>query len=115
MRIQSLLGVFTTLIAAAAFAATPACSSESALGEACDEIGKTEDVCESGGVCGKNTSGAVMCLKLCTDHAGCAADEECNGVEGTNLKGCRLKTSGGGTGTGTGAGDGTGDGDGGKK
>jgi hypothetical protein len=113
MRIQSVIRVFTTLIVATAFAATPACSSESALGEACDEIGKTEDVCEAGGVCGKNTSGAVMCLKICTDSTGCAADEECNGVEGTNVKGCRLKSSGGGTGTG--AGDGTGDGDGGKK
>jgi hypothetical protein len=69
-----------------------ACSGESKIGEECDEAGQTDDVCESGGVCGKNTSGPLVCLKQCTEQAGCAADEECNGVEGSSLKGCRSKS-----------------------
>jgi hypothetical protein len=97
---------------AAAFAFVLACSGESKLGEECDEVGKTEDVCESGSVCGKQTTGAIMCLKVCTDDSSCASTEECNGVEGTNVKGCRAKS---GSGTGTGTGTGGGDGDGGKK
>lgn len=77
----------------AAFAFVIACSGESKLGEECDEPGKTEDVCESGGVCGKQTGGAIICLKQCSDDSSCAATEQCNGVEGTNIKGCRLKDS----------------------
>ena len=76
---------------AAAFAFVIACSGESKLGEECDEPGKTEDVCESGSVCGKQTGGAVICLKQCADDTGCASTEACNGVEGTNIKACRLK------------------------
>lgn len=83
--------IFVTV--AAAFTLVLACSGESKLGEECDEPGKTEDVCESGGVCGKQTGGAVICLKQCTDDTNCAATENCNGVEGTNVKGCRLKDS----------------------
>lgn len=95
MRKFSFLSFFSiaSLIALTAVA----CGGESKLGEECDEVGKTEDVCESGGICGKRSDGALACLKLCTDDAQCAATEECNGVEGTNQKGCRLKaTSGGG-------------------
>jgi hypothetical protein len=78
--------------------AIAACSSEGKVGEECDESGKTEDECESGGVCGKNPAGALVCLKICTDQAQCAATEDCNGVEGTNVKGCRLKESSGSSG-----------------
>jgi hypothetical protein len=85
---------------AAAFAFVLACSGESKLGEECDEPGKTEDVCESGGVCGKQSTGATLCLKICTDDANCASTEECNGVEGTNVKGCRLKGTTGGSSSG---------------
>lgn len=70
-----------------------ACSSESKLGEACDESGKTEGECEAGGVCGKDGNGAITCLKVCTEQANCGAERECNGVEGTNVKGCRLKST----------------------
>jgi hypothetical protein len=94
--------------------APSACSGESKLGEECDESGKTEDVCESGSVCGSTTTGALICLKVCVDQTNCAATEDCNGVEGTNVKGCKPKT-GSGTGTGDGGGTGTGDEDGGKK
>lgn len=67
-----------------------ACSSESKLGEACDESG-ADGECEAGGVCGKNSGGALLCLKVCSDQAQCAATEDCNGVDGTNVKGCRPK------------------------
>lgn len=59
------------------------------LGEACDKEGSTEP-CDDGLVCGKETSGALRCQKLCTAQTDCAADEECNGMSG-NLKGCRKK------------------------
>jgi hypothetical protein len=77
-----------------------ACSGESKIGEACDEPGRTEDVCESGGICAKDSIGNLMCQRICTDHTQCAADEDCNGVEGSNLKGCRPKS-----GTGSSGGD----------
>jgi hypothetical protein len=98
---------------AAAFAFVIACSGESKQGEECDEVGKTEDVCESGSVCGKQTGGAVICLKQCADDSNCASTEACNGVEGTNIKGCRLKDTSG-TASGSSSG-GTTDADGGKK
>jgi hypothetical protein len=75
------------------------CSSESKLGESCDESGKQEDECESGSICGQQTGGALQCLKVCAAQSDCPADQECNGVEGSSAKGCRLKsdtsTSGG--------------------
>jgi hypothetical protein len=91
-----------------------ACSSEGKVGEECDEGGKTEGECESGGVCGKQTSGALQCLKICTVQTDCAADQECNGVEGTNTKGCRTKSGSGGS-SGSSGTSGGGDSDGGKK
>lgn len=49
------------------------CSGQSKFGEARDEPGKTEGECESGGICGKNTSGAVMCLEVCKAQTDCSA------------------------------------------
>ena len=63
------------------------------LGESCDTAGKTDGECEDGLVCGKDTSGALLCLKTCADSTACSSDRECNGVEGTNIKACRLKTT----------------------
>ena len=60
------------------------------IGEACDKPGST-DPCESGAVCGKDTSGATVCLKTCTQQSDCAATQECNGIEGSSAKGCRTK------------------------
>ena len=86
-----------TTIAAVAFvlvtsvATLSSCSSEGKVGESCDESGKTDGQCESGGVCGKNAAGALLCLKVCTDQAQCATTEDCNGVEGSSIKGCRPK------------------------
>jgi hypothetical protein len=69
------------------------CGGEAAQGEACDEAGGEADVCEEGSVCGKRDDAdeELVCLKVCTDDADCASDEGCNGVEGTNVKGCRAK------------------------
>jgi len=62
------------------------------IGEECNDQGSTDD-CESGGVCGKNAAGTVVCLKICSDQTQCTADEDCNGVDGTNIKGCRNKAT----------------------
>ena len=81
-------------IAASAFAflvMLSSCSSEGKVGESCDESGKADGECVSGGVCGKNSAGALLCLKVCTDQAQCASTEDCNGVDGSNVKGCRPK------------------------
>jgi hypothetical protein len=60
------------------------------IGEACTKPGST-DVCESGAVCSKDSSNATLCLKICTQQSDCAATQECNGVEGSSIKGCRTK------------------------
>jgi hypothetical protein len=69
------------------------CSSEAEPGESCDEPGKTEDVCESGYVCAKPSDSATntVCIKTCTADADCGAGGSCNGVEGSSIKGCRIK------------------------
>jgi hypothetical protein len=70
------------------------CGGEAALGEECGEAGVEEGECEEGAICAKpsSASGDLVCIKICTDDAQCnAATEECNGVEGSNVKGCRLK------------------------
>jgi hypothetical protein len=69
------------------------CSSEKKLGESCEETGKTDGECESGTICGTQTSGALQCLKVCAAQADCPADQECNGVEGSSTKGCRVKSA----------------------
>lgn len=72
-----------------------ACSSEGKVGEECDESGKVDGECEDGLVCGQSadSSASLKCLKQCTDQSQCAAGEDCNGVSGTSIKGCRPKTS----------------------
>ena len=76
-----------------------ACSSESKQGESCGESGKTDGECESGSICGQQSGGALQCLKVCAVQTDCPADQECNGVDGSSTKGCRLKSD---TSTGTG-------------
>lgn len=58
------------------------------LGEACDTSGSTDE-CVEDGVCGDRGDGSLTCLKLCTDKAQCASGEDCNGISGSSLKGCR--------------------------
>jgi hypothetical protein len=73
--------------------ATAACSSESDPGEACDRPGGTSDVCSEGTVCGKPTSKSenFVCVFICDENKQCPKDYDCNGVEGTSIKGCRFK------------------------
>jgi hypothetical protein len=68
-----------------------ACSSEGKVGESCGESGVGEGECEAGGICGKDTAGALYCLKVCVDQSQCTATEDCNGVEGSSTKACRPK------------------------
>ena len=66
---------------------TPAC--DGSVGDSCDEEGVVNGECEEGAVCGKLKGGELRCLKQCQTQADCASNEECNGVSGNNLKGCR--------------------------
>jgi hypothetical protein len=71
-----------------------ACGGEGKVGEECGESGKVDGECEDGAVCGQTTtSTALACLKQCTEQSQCAATEDCNGVSGTSIKGCRPKTA----------------------
>lgn len=65
-----------------------ACSGEGSIGDECEEQGKVDGECDDGAVCGTNKDGKVVCLKQCKDDAECAP-LGCNGVSGTNIKGCR--------------------------
>lgn len=65
------------------------CGGAAELGEECDASGATQDECEDGGICGDDGTGVLRCLRICTDQDQCAADEECNGVGDSNIKGCR--------------------------
>lgn len=63
----------------------------SALGEACDKEG-ADGECEDGSICGKpDDTAALQCLKTCVEQTDCPADQECNGISGSALKGCRPK------------------------
>lgn len=66
----------------------PACASD--LGEACETRG-SQDECVEGAICDNDAAGNPICLKVCTDAAQCAADEDCNGVSGSNIKACTAK------------------------
>ena len=84
MRRAFLFAASTLLLALAA-----ACGGGAEIGEACETPGATSDECVDGAVCGDPGDGTTACLKICTDKADCAANEDCNGTSGSNLKGCR--------------------------
>jgi len=94
--LTSLVRRFTLAsIASLAMAASlTACGGGGAVGEGCDASGE-DGQCEDGAVCGKpGDVDALECLVACTAQEDCAADEECNGVEGSSVKGCRSKDGG---------------------
>lgn len=77
-------------ILALLFATIVACG-EGSRGEECEEEGKVDGECDDGLVCGRKTDSTsdLVCLKQCTNQGDCASGENCNGVSGTSLKGCR--------------------------
>lgn len=70
-----------------------ACSSEADAFEQCDVPGGTRDVCTEGTVCGKPTdkSTGLVCIPACIGDKDCPPNYDCKGVDGTSVKGCRLK------------------------
>jgi hypothetical protein len=70
----------------------PACGGAE-IGEACETRG-AQNECVDGAICDLDGTDAAdpVCLKLCTEQADCAADEDCNGVSGSSLKACTAKT-----------------------
>jgi hypothetical protein len=66
-----------------------------AIGSACSESGATTGQCAAGSVCGAHADidASQRCLKVCTQQSDCASGEDCNGVDGSSLKGCRLKVA----------------------
>lgn len=59
-------------------------------GETCDTSGDTDE-CVDEAICTKDSNGATICRKRCTDDSQCAATEQCNGVSATNIKSCQPK------------------------
>lgn len=78
-------------VAVAALAILAACGGKGAIGESCSTSGSTDE-CKDGGVCGVYSGSSNTCLKVCIDQTGCAANEACNGVSGTSIKGCQAKS-----------------------
>jgi hypothetical protein len=65
---------------------------DSDIGESCEEEGVVDGECVDGAVCGKKSNGSgLVCLKQCSSQADCSSDEDCNGVSGSSLKGCRTR------------------------
>lgn len=57
------------------------------LGAMCDVPGSDE--CVDGAMCTNESGGGATCRAICLEHADCAEDESCNGVENTNIKTCQ--------------------------
>lgn len=66
------------------------CRKLSAIGEVCSSEGDQAE-CSGNAICGKDTTGGIECLQVCSAKEDCPSDQDCNGVEGTDVKGCRLK------------------------
>ena len=60
------------------------------VGDPCETSGETAE-CASGEVCDTldDFGGDAFCLRICDEHADCEAGELCNGVSGSNQKGCQ--------------------------
>jgi hypothetical protein len=64
------------------------------VGAACGASG-APDQCATGGVCGKPSDGttSLQCLIVCKEQTDCPSGQDCNGVEGSAVKGCRPKSA----------------------
>ncbi|MDH5719009.1 MAG: hypothetical protein OEZ13_00155 [Spirochaetia bacterium] len=80
---------FLTVLAAmlTIFFITVSCAND--VGETCESLGSSDE-CVDEGVCG-DYDGILQCLQVCTADADCSSTEACNGVSGTNIKGCQPK------------------------
>lgn len=56
----------------------------------CTTSGST-DQCPEESVCDAIAGTAVTCVKICKTGDDCRADQDCNGVSGTNVKACKPK------------------------
>lgn len=66
------------------------CRREAAIGETCSREGDQAE-CPRDGICGKDSTGGIECLLVCSVKEDCPSNQDCNGVEGTDIKGCRTK------------------------
>ena len=71
------------------FGLASACGGEGDIGDSCGTSGVKDGECTDGAICGDPGDGTLACLKLCVDQTECAAGQDCNGIAGTNEKGCR--------------------------
>jgi hypothetical protein len=63
-------------------------------GDSCSDEGEVIGECDDGFVCGRKNNdqtGELVCLTRCDTQLNCLASEDCYGVAGTSLKGCRPK------------------------
>ena len=67
------------------------CLFAAVTGDPCTAEGHRAECVDPGDICGKDKEGTPRCLDVCDDDSDCVADYECNGVEGTSIKGCRRK------------------------
>jgi hypothetical protein len=67
-----------------------ACGGEGEVGESCDTSG-SQDECVEGAICDSGDGDAAVCLAICEVQEDCPADEDCNGVSGSNVKACHPK------------------------
>lgn len=56
----------------------------------CTTSGSTEQ-CPDEAVCDTVAGAALTCVKICKTGADCRADQDCNGVSGSNIKACKPK------------------------
>ena len=56
----------------------------------CTTSGSTEQ-CPEEAVCDTVAGSALNCVKICKTGADCRADQDCNGVSGSNIKACKPK------------------------
>jgi hypothetical protein len=68
-----------------------ACGGGADVGEECDTPGDADE-CVDGAICTNSNVGST-CLPICTDEAQCAANENCNGISGSNVKSCQVDDS----------------------
>ena len=74
-------------IAAALLLAAAACGGTE-IGDACDDVGSTDE-CVDDAVCTNEEGDSAACRALCEEAEDCPADHGCNGISGTSRKSCQ--------------------------